>query len=168
MVVMELVNLRVRAKGYYSFASYEENRLVKLETYKKIHNNLVNKMVCITDLDGRDQDCYAYIEINNVISDNIGMQKTGLNCCDGYHLKDVLVDVCHEHNIDFCEEENEINRYTEDLDMYTEIVCYIPESKKKELKEFVSKLISSYELENSDGGRDFQCSNHRIDKMRCE
>ncbi len=49
MVVMELVNLRVRAKGYYSFASYEENRLVKLETYKKIHNNLVNKMVCITD-----------------------------------------------------------------------------------------------------------------------
>lgn len=144
---MKFVNLKVRAKGYYSLSVYEENRLVKEDTFNKICDDLFDKMVCITDLDGRNQDCYAYIEIDNVISDNIGMQKTGLNCCDGYHLRDALVDICHGHNIDFCEEENEINKYIENLDMYTEVVCCIPKSKKGKLKEFVNKLINFNEGE---------------------
>lgn len=49
------------------------------------------------------------------------MQKTGLNICDGYQLRDVLVDVCQEHNIDFCKEEDEINKYMRNLDMYTKL-----------------------------------------------
>ena len=43
----------------------------------------------------------------------------------------------------FCKEENEINRYKEGLDMYTEFVCYIPKSKKNELNELVCNLINS-------------------------
>ena len=145
--IMKFVNLKVRAKGYYSLSTYEENRLVKADTFNKICDDLIEKKVCITDLDGKDQDCYANIEVDNVISSNIGMQKTGLNICDGYQLKDVLVDVCQEHNIDFCKEEDEINKYMRNLDMYTEVVCCIPKSKKDELKEFVNKLINSIEVE---------------------
>ena len=140
---MNLVNLRVRAVGYYSFSRYEENRLVKSETFEKIWCNLINNKVCITDLDGKGNNCYTNIEVDNVISKDIDIQKTGSDSCDGYHLRDVLVKVCNEHNIDFCKEEHEINRYKEGLDMYTEFVCYIPKSKKNELNELVCNLINS-------------------------
>ena len=56
---MNLVNLRVRAVGYYSFSRYEENRLVKSETFEKIWCNLINNKVCITDLDGKGNNCYT-------------------------------------------------------------------------------------------------------------
>lgn len=41
--IMKFVNLKVRAKGYYSLSTYEENRLVKADTFNKICDDLIEK-----------------------------------------------------------------------------------------------------------------------------
>lgn len=136
---MKLINLSLYAEGYYSGSTYEENIWIKANSYEKIKDDLPEEIFC-GELDGKHSQVYGDIEIQDWFESDEDLIKAGNATCDGDNLRNELIDIYENHNLDFESEEKEIGEFLNSLDRYIEITVNIPQSKKDELFEFVESL----------------------------
>lgn len=136
---MRLVNLSLYAEGYYSGSTYEENIWVKSDSYEKIKSDLPEEIFG-GELDGKHSEVYGDIEIQDWFESDEDLIKAGSGECDGDNLRNELIDIYKNHNLDFESEEKEIEDFLNSLDRYIEVTVNIPQSKKDKLYKFVESL----------------------------
>lgn len=136
---MELVNVNLYARGYYSEATYEDNIWIKKSSYEKLKDAFPLQISC-GELDGKYSEVIGDVEIQNDWHTDEEYAEVCVTKCDGDYLKYELIDLYEENNLDWESEQKEIKEYFNSLDVWKMLTVNIPSSKEKELLEFVKNL----------------------------
>lgn len=136
---MKLVNVNLYACGYYSKSEYEDNIWIKKSSYEKLKDIFPKEISC-GELDGKHSEIMGDVEVQDEWKTDEEYSSAGISKCDGDFLKYSLMDLYDENNLNWNDEQKEIEEYFDRLDVYEDVTIRIPLSKKEELMEFVQKL----------------------------
>lgn len=134
---MELVNVKLYT---YARVEYEDNIWIKKSSYEKLKDAFPKEIVC-EELDGKYSEVIGDVKIQDYWKTDDDYAKAGIKECDGYILKNALIDLYGENNLDWDTEQEEIRKCFDGFDCWKDIIVRIPKSKKKELMDFVNKLV---------------------------
>lgn len=138
-LLMDLINICIYADGYYSDASYEENRTITKKSYNRLKDKINNLNITIGGLDGKHSEVLAEIDIQEFNEDF----QFGLNneCrIDGEALYYPLKELFEEIGLDLDSEITEVNAYIDNLDNYVTYEFRIRKSNYDKVKRFVEAL----------------------------
>lgn len=136
---MKLVNVNLYACGYYSKSEYEDNIWIKKSSYEKLKDVFPKRISC-GELDGKHSEVIGGVEVQDRWETDEEYASASISECDGDFLKYSLMDLYDENNLNWNDEQKEIEEYFDRLDVYEDVTIRIPLSKKEELMEFVQKL----------------------------
>lgn len=136
---MKLVNVNLYACGYYSKSEYEDNIWIKKSSYEKLKDVFPKRISC-GELDGKHSEVIGDVEVQDRWETDEEYASASISECDGDFLKYSLMDLYDENNLNWNDEQKEIEEYFDRLDVYEDVTIRIPLSKKEELMEFVQKL----------------------------
>lgn len=139
---MDLVNVCLYAEAYYSGAEYEENIWIKKSSYEKLMDDFPEEISC-GELDGKYSEVIGEVSIQDNWKTDEEYAKAGTAKCDGDYLKDELKYLYKSNNLNWEEEQQEIEEYFNNLDVWEDITVSIPASKVGKLLSFVYKLRSN-------------------------
>lgn len=139
---MDLVNVCLYAEAYYSGAEYEENIWIKKSSYEKLMDDFPEEISC-GELDGKYSEVIGDVSIQDNWKTDEEYAKAGTAKCDGDYLKDKLKYLYKSNNLNWEEEQQEIEEYFNNLDVWEDITVSIPASKVGKLLSFVYKLRSN-------------------------
>lgn len=136
---MDLVLVRLSAVGYYSEAEYEDNIWIKKSSYEKLKDTFPSE-VCCGELDGKHSEVMGDIDIEDLDFTEADYVKLAAVECDGDTLEWSLKDLYDENDLDFKQEQKEIEEYFNTLDVWEDVTIKIPRSLKTSVLEYVEKL----------------------------
>ena len=137
---MDLVFISVYAEAYYSTTEYYDSFWIKRSSYEKIKNDLSDELYC-GELDGKHSETIGRI---NVCEDACTEEEYATEAHeaeqDGYRLEAYLKDLYSNVNIDFKQEQQEINKFFENIDADEKVILRVPRSKVNDLVEYADNL----------------------------
>lgn len=136
---MDLVNVCLYAEAYYSGAEYEENIWIKKSSYEKLMDDFPEEISC-GELDGKCSEVIGDVSIQDNWKTDEEYAKAGSAKCDGDYLKDELEYLYKSNSLNWEEEQQEIEEYFNNLDVWEDVTVSIPASKVGKLLSFVYKL----------------------------
>lgn len=136
---MDLTNINLYAEGEYSNNTYEDNIVIRRETYEKLKNQIKGIKCYITELDGKHSEVRADITITHYSEEEI-LDMTWDSGCDGDDLKETLGDIFAEQDLDLEEEQKIVNEYLSSLDTYVNLTIKVRHSNVEKVQEFCAKL----------------------------
>ena len=137
---MDLVFISVYAEAFYSEGEYYDSFWIKRSSYEKIKNDLSDELYC-GELDGKHSETIGRI---NVCEDACTEEEYTTEAHeaeqDGYRLESYLKDLYSNVNIDFKQEQQEINKFFENIDADEKVILRVPRSKVNDLVEYADNL----------------------------
>ena len=136
---MELVKVNLYAYAYYSGVEYEENIWIKKSSYEKIKESFPTE-VYIADIDGKYSETKGKVTVIENFKSDKEYAIEGKLECDGVNLSLELESVYKDNGLDYESEQEEIEKYLNNIDVYEKVTVKIPRSKVTELKTYAEKL----------------------------
>lgn len=137
---MDLVFISVYVEAYYSTAEYYDSFWIKRSSYEKIKNNLSDELYC-GELDGKHSEIMGNINVcEYACTEEEYATEAHEAVQDGCRLESYLKDLYSNVNIDFKQEQQEINKFFENIDADEKVILRVPRSKVNDLVEYADNL----------------------------
>lgn len=142
---MDLVKVDLFAQAYDGEITYEDEIWIKKSSYEKLKDKFPTKIPC-GELGGDHSELIGEVEVETDWDDtDWNESKYLLNIWtsvkrDGDFLLVALENLYYTNDIDFDEEQEEINEFFDSLEELVDVEVSVPESKVDELLQFAEKL----------------------------
>ena len=136
---MDLVFISVYAEAYYSTAEYYDSFWIKRSSYEKIKDDISDEIYC-GELDGKYSETMGSVTVyKDTCTEEEYATEAHEAVQDGYRLESYLEDLYRSVNIDFKQEQQEINKFFENIDA-EKVILRVPRSKINDLVEYADNL----------------------------
>lgn len=137
---MDLVFISVYAEAYYSTAEYYDSFWIKRSSYEKIKDDISDEIYC-GELGGKHNETMGSVTVyKDTCTEEEYATEAHEAVQDGYRLESYLEDLYSNVNIDFKQEQQEINKFFENIDADEKVILRVPRSKVNDLVEYADNL----------------------------
>lgn len=137
---MDLVFISVYAEAYYSTAEYYDSFWIKRSSYEKIKDDISDEIYC-GELDGKYSETMGSVTVyKDTCTEEEYATEAHEAVQDGYRLESYLEDLYRSVNIVFKQEQQEINKFFENIDADEKVILRVPRSKINDLVEYADNL----------------------------
>ena len=137
---MDLVFISVYADAYYSEAEYYDSFWIKRSSYEKIKNDISDELYC-GELDGKYGETMGTIRAyEDTCTEEEYVTEAHEAEQDGDYLESYLEDLYSNVGINWEQEQQEINKFFNDIDAYEKVTLMVPKSKVDDLVKYANNL----------------------------
>lgn len=137
-MIVNLTLLELYGEAFYSGQSYNDSIFVKTESYELIKGKIPEK-ICLGELDGKHSCVYGSVCAYNYTEPDLVKMELDLDR-DGDNLAEELNLLYGGFDLDFDEEQKEIEEYLNSIDSYVTINLTVRKSNVDKVRELIKDL----------------------------